>query len=395
VVSEAPMAVQPPACNPPVSTLSYSSLAEYQRCGYRFYLERVLGIPSIRRHGAGADAGTRAAPASEPPGGARRRRHDAAPRQAVLPGTSPSPELAGAAAGREFSGADRGVLVHALLERLDFRRPSPPTPQAIAAACASLALPEPGKAQAAELARLIAEFAATALCDRLGRARQVRREQRFNFVLNGFRFSGSLDVLARELSGALVVDYKSDRLGDARPIDVVANDYGIQRLAYALAILRTGPPRVEVVHVFLERPEESVGATFDAADAPRLQADLSQIPTATTGRPLSRWSACSAETAAPMSATFPSGSSSCRGVPSLSPKVRWSKASAAKPRRASAAAYAPAACSLTEVNGPVVTTTAAGAAGGTYSVPASRSPARAKVNRTASTGMLPAPSTAT
>ena len=30
---------------PPVSRLSYSSLGEYARCGYRFYVQRVLGLP--------------------------------------------------------------------------------------------------------------------------------------------------------------------------------------------------------------------------------------------------------------------------------------------------------------------------------------------------------------
>src|SRR5262249_60817058 len=30
---------------PPVETLSYSALASYEECGYRFYLERVLRLP--------------------------------------------------------------------------------------------------------------------------------------------------------------------------------------------------------------------------------------------------------------------------------------------------------------------------------------------------------------
>ena len=57
------------------------------RCGHRFYAERVLGLPH----------------APEPPGASR--------------------AIIGAAARR--SAADRGVLLHALLERLDFRRPRP------------------------------------------------------------------------------------------------------------------------------------------------------------------------------------------------------------------------------------------------------------------------------
>jgi len=34
---------------PPVAALSYSSLGEYKRCGYRFYVERVLGLPAVDR----------------------------------------------------------------------------------------------------------------------------------------------------------------------------------------------------------------------------------------------------------------------------------------------------------------------------------------------------------
>ena len=85
-----------------------------------------------------------------------------------------------------------------------------------------------------------------------------------------------------------------------------------------------------------------------------------QTPTATTGRSRVRSSAAKAVTAARTSAALPSGSSSWRGSPSLSPNVRWSKASAAKPRSASARAYAPVACSFTDVSGPVVTTAATG-----------------------------------
>ena len=34
---------------PTAAALSYSSLQEYHRCGYRFYAERVLGLPSQER----------------------------------------------------------------------------------------------------------------------------------------------------------------------------------------------------------------------------------------------------------------------------------------------------------------------------------------------------------
>src|SRR6185312_8900010 len=41
----------------PVGHLSYSSLADYERCGYRFYAERVLGLAPGALHAAGDNAG--------------------------------------------------------------------------------------------------------------------------------------------------------------------------------------------------------------------------------------------------------------------------------------------------------------------------------------------------
>ena len=67
----------------------------------------------------------------------------------------------------------------------------------------------------------------------------------------------------------LVVDYKSDRLGDAEPAEVVERDYATQRIVYALAALRDGAPAVEVAYAFLERPDAPVSATFTTARRPR------------------------------------------------------------------------------------------------------------------------------
>jgi ATP-dependent exoDNAse (exonuclease V) beta subunit len=219
-----------------MSTLSYSALAEYHRCGYRFYAERVLGLPATEER------------ARRPSG----------------PGL--------------LDAAERGVLVHALLERLDFRRPQPPTPVAIMRAGAE-AGPAPSLAEAEEIAALLAGFAGSELCARLRRAGQVRREERFAFALErGVLITGALDVLARERDGRLlIVDYKSDRLGGAEPGEVVDRVYGAQRLIYALAALRSGATEAEVIHLFLERPQAPVGARFSGADAIRLERELSEL----------------------------------------------------------------------------------------------------------------------
>ena len=222
------------AAGPPVSRLSYSSLGEYARCGYRFYAQRVLGLP----------------PLPEPP----------APRSSAL---------------ESLSAIERGILVHALLEKLDFRRPVAPT----AAEIIREADRAPSAAEAEQLGALIKMFIGSEICARLSAATEVRREERFAFLLDEHVLvNGALDVLAREPGGAmLVVDYKSDRLEEADPREQVESHYATQRLVYALAALRAGADRVEVAHLFLEAPRDPVTAAFSASDAPRLERELAEL----------------------------------------------------------------------------------------------------------------------
>jgi ATP-dependent exoDNAse (exonuclease V) beta subunit len=224
----------PPAPPRPVSSLSYTSLAAYQRCGYRFYVERVLGVPGSEPRGS-ADEGRAAA---------------------VL------------------TAAERGTVVHTLLERLDFRRPVVPGEAAILAASPR----PPSAAELEEIGALIRRFTASELCARLGQTRRVRREQRFGFPFDGVLITGMLDVIAGEAGGgALIVDYKTDRLAGSSPEAVLAGSYAIQRLVYALAALRSGAERVEVVHVFLEAPDELVAATFGHEEVPGLERQLAAM----------------------------------------------------------------------------------------------------------------------
>ena len=237
-----PPAPLPTAPAPPVAALSYSSLAEYHRCGYRFYAERVLGLPARPGHGAG--------PGSDAPAGT-------------------------------LSATERGTLVHALLERLDFRRPAVVTEAMIAAAAARLGLAvAPGGTDAPQIIELVGRFAEGDLCRRLGRATGVRREERFRFMLGtaGVLVGGVFDVIAREAGGrTLVVDYKTDRLDGADPQALADRAYGTQRLVYALAALRAGAAVVEVVHTFLELPQRPAVATYTREQMPALEDELSAL----------------------------------------------------------------------------------------------------------------------
>ena len=187
-----------------------------------------------------------------------------------------------------LSALDRGTLVHALLERLDFRRPIVATGEAVAAAAAGLGFTvAPGGPDAAQIIELVDRFAGGELCRRLGRATGVRREEGFRFLLArdlvpahpaGVLIGGVFDVIAREPGGrTLVVDYKTDRLDGADPQALADRAYGTQRLVYAIAALRAGAAVVEVVHTFLELPQRPAVAIFTREQAPALEARLTAL----------------------------------------------------------------------------------------------------------------------
>ncbi len=226
---------------PTPQRLSYSALGAYARCGYRFYLERVLGLARV------------------PP-----------PAPDEFPG------------GGTVGGLDplvRGSLVHRLLEELDFARPAAPALDTVAEVAEAWGV-APSREELEDVRALVAAFVTSPLCDRLARARRTRSEAPFSFTLDvaggGPLVTGFLDVVATEPDGGvLIVDYKSDRLEGAAPADVVERDYATQRTVYALAALRDGAPTVEVAYCFLERPAEPVVATF--TDAPALAEHLAGL----------------------------------------------------------------------------------------------------------------------
>ncbi len=250
---------------PPVATLSYSSLQEYRRCGYRFYAERVLGLPALDATAAGGSATEVGPVPARDRAAASRRSADADPRLGVR------------------SAADRGVLVHALLERLHFRRPLAPTTASVAAAAARTGIePEPGPGESDELIALVRRFAESELCARLGRATSVRREQRFSFALPRPHAGGRARRSSPARSTCSPVSRAAARWSSTtRPIDCraptrgpAAAGYEIQRLIYAIAALRAGADEVEIAHCFLEAPDAPVIVSFGADRLPELDASL-------------------------------------------------------------------------------------------------------------------------
>ncbi|WP_354702500.1 DNA helicase [Paraconexibacter sp. AEG42_29] len=231
----------PPA---PPATLSYSSLSDHAGCGYRYYLRRVLGLPR-----------------QEPP-----------PLPAVDGPDGPVVPVPPA-------GIDpllRGSLAHALLEGPD---PAAATADDVRELASEHDV-ELTDEEVADLLRLAGAFGSTALGRRVAGATTVRREDGFAFALDDADpgsplVNGFIDLVAVLADGSwLIVDYKTNRVDDADLTAIVEGDYATQRRIYALAALRAGAPSVEVAYVFLQRADEPVSTTYDAADAPVLTGEL-------------------------------------------------------------------------------------------------------------------------
>ncbi len=159
------------------TALSYSALALYERCGYRFYAERVLGLPQV-------------------PTGAEPTELVEVTRATLRP--TPAQAQLG---GSDMAGAERGTLIHQLLAGLDVRRPVLDEP-----------MPD-------DVRTLLLSLIDSSSFRRLAELREIRREQRFAFAHGEVVISGVFDVLAREPEAdrLLVIDYKSDRLGGGAP----------------------------------------------------------------------------------------------------------------------------------------------------------------------------------
>ena len=206
----------PPAL---IGGLSYSALSAFENCGYRFYVERVLGIGE--------------------------------PEVVSMDGEESSPPEV----RRRFGP---GLAVHSLLEWSARNRWRQPDDERIAAALREQGLEaDDGISQVLALTKA---FLASPLCREISDAR-VSPEVPFVLSVGGTLIRGSIDLLARRSDGSvLVVDYKTDRLEGRDPNQIVSR-YSIQRDLYALAAAARGAP-VETAYVFLERADEPVRESF-------------------------------------------------------------------------------------------------------------------------------------
>jgi ATP-dependent helicase/nuclease subunit A len=220
----------------PSRPLSYTAISAYEECPYRFYMERVLGLPS---------------------------RGGASSRIAVQTSAAPAE---GSPSAREERTA-QGAAIHALLEWSQANAWAEPTAE-LALRHAVAAGLELDRVDADELLAPVREWLESPLRGRIGdEATRVRAEVPILLGIGDAVLRGSIDLLVERGDGApLVVDYKTDRLGGSDPAGH-ARRYETQRAIYGLAVAESlGAAEVEVAYVFLERPREPVLSRLERAE---------------------------------------------------------------------------------------------------------------------------------
>jgi len=220
-----------PVPEPPenrVRRLSYSALALFQLCSYRFYAERIVGL--------------REAPAARGDGEAG------------------------------LAATEVGDAVHVLLEQVDLAAPRPP--EQLGDSVRAL-YPSATDDEVERIGRSVAAYCESGLAQRIAELEGTTVERPFAFEHDGVLLRGRIDVFHLQGGRALVVDYKTNVLEGATPAEVVDREYTLQRLVYALACLRAGAEEAEVVYQFLERPEDLVTLCYKGEDLPALEAELS------------------------------------------------------------------------------------------------------------------------
>jgi ATP-dependent exoDNAse (exonuclease V) beta subunit len=210
---ELPALVPLPEPPPPrVRRLSFTALSTFEQCSYKYYVRYLVGMK----------------------------------------------ERAVAVTGEGgLSGTEIGSIVHGLLEQIDLAAPVVP------------------EIEDERIRGFVAAYCESEIARRLAGLEGVAKEAHFTFEHDGVVLHGFLDVLHLAGGRALVLDYKTNAIGDASPDAVVEEDYHLQRLVYTLACFRAGADEVEVVYLFLERPDAVVTATFTRDQLPELEEELS------------------------------------------------------------------------------------------------------------------------
>jgi ATP-dependent exoDNAse (exonuclease V) beta subunit len=215
-----------------VRRLSYSALALFERCSYRYYAERVAGMRPVDGAGGSGEDG---------------------------------------AAATGLHATEIGDAAHGLLELVELADPRAPDVSVVRSW-----YPQVADEELERIRGFVEAYCASPLARRVAALTGARPEAPFAFEHDGVLLHGRLDVLHVDGGRAFVLDYKTNALGELSPAEVVEHEYRLQRLVYALVCFRAGAEEVEVVYSFLERPDEPVMTAFTRGDLPELEAALSE-----------------------------------------------------------------------------------------------------------------------
>jgi hypothetical protein len=164
-----------------------------------------------------------------------------------------------------------GDAVHKLLEQVDLAAPSMPDVEIVREW-----YPAVGEEELERIRAFVASYCESDLARRIATLSPVEKEQHFTFEQDGVLLHGFIDAMYLQGPRALVLDYKTNLLGESSPEEIVDEGYRLQRLVYALACFRAGAEEVEVVYHFLERPDAIATTTFTLEQVPALEAELSE-----------------------------------------------------------------------------------------------------------------------
>jgi hypothetical protein len=220
-----------PVAAPPlyrVRRLSFSALALFERCSYRYYAERVAGMQADEIEVRGEEEGGLAATAV-------------------------------------------GDAAHRLLELVDLAAPEAPDPDVVREWYPSVTDEELER-----IAGFVESYCSSELARAVAALDGVTKERHFTFEHDGVLLHGYLDAFWLGDGRALVVDYKTNSLAEGTPEEILEGSYRLQRLVYALAGFRAGADEVEVAYHFLERPDAVVTTRFAREAVPALEAELSE-----------------------------------------------------------------------------------------------------------------------
>ena len=218
---ELPSLYAPP--EPPlhrVRRLSFTALSTFDQCSYKYYARYTIGMKELPVVGTGAVG---------------------------------------------LSATEIGSIVHRLLEEIDLAAPIVP----------DIEVENASDEEVERIRSFVSAYCESDVARRVASLAGVAKERPFTFEHDGVLLHGFLDVLHLEAGRALVVDYKTNLLGDVSPESIVEEGYRLQRLVYALACFRAGADAVEVVYQFLERPDAVVSTTFTREQLAELEAELS------------------------------------------------------------------------------------------------------------------------